>query len=220
MRLLPPRVRRAIRAAPHHPRVHGVGNHHPVHALLLPAVWLYIRHAAFGGVDVRARAVGAVPPAYLRAGAVDVGCAAGHMTRALAPRVRGAPLVGVDASREMLAAARLGGPPRARYVHANGCLDPLPAAGLYTFSFVLHEMPAAAQYTALRNALAANESAALLVVDIDPAVRGAPRTGAEPYLAAYRRTADAAVAAVARAHGRRVATLPLVPGRCKAWVVA
>ena len=222
MRLLPTRVRRALRAAPHHPRVHGVGNHHPVHALVLPLVWAYIQHTAFGGVDVRARALGAVPRAYLHAGAVDVGCAVGHMTRALAPHVRGGPLVGVDASREMLAVARLGGPARAKYVWGDGCLDALPAAGLYTFSFVMHEMPPAAHYTALRNAFAANRTAAVLVVDIDPSVDAPdrPGTGDEPYLTAYRDTVESTIADVARERGKGVTALPLVPGQCKAWVVA
>ena len=85
-------------AAAAHPRVHSIGNAHPLHAAILPIVWTWIRYAAFAGVDVRARALSELVPREYVAGAVacDLGCSVGHMSRTL--RNRGAlSVVGVDA---------------------------------------------------------------------------------------------------------------------------
>lgn len=225
---LPTATRARIRAAAAHPRVHSIGNAHPVHAALLPLVWTWIRYAAHAGVDVRARAlIELVPREYLTGGsACDLGCSVGHMTRLLkdvgVPRV-----VGVDASDSMLAVARLASP-TLTFLKANACLDPLPAASLYTLSFVLHEMPAESHYAVVRNALRYNHSAGVLVVDIDPSTSAAeknvdaagvaqPATGDEPFLVDYCATVEATLHTVARRTGKRVHVASIVPGACRAW---
>lgn len=225
---LPTPARQRIKAAAAHPRVHSIGNAHPMHAALLPLVWTWIRYAAFAGVDVRARALTElVPREYLAGGvACDLGCSVGHMSRLLKD-VGVARVVGVDASDSMLAVARLASPTLS-YHKANACLDPLPAASLYTLSFVLHEMPAESHYAVVRNALQYNHSAGVLVVDIDPTTLAAkknvddvgvarPETGDEPFLVGYCATVEDAMQTVARRTGKRLHTASIVPGRCRAW---
>lgn len=218
-------------AAAAHPRVHSIGNAHPLHAAILPIVWTWIRYAAFAGVDVRARALSELVPREYVAGAVacDLGCSVGHMSRTLCNR--GAlSVVGVDASDAMLAVARLWAPTLS-YCTANACLDPLPSASLYTLSFVLHEMPAESHYAAVRNALRYNHSAGVLVVDIDPATPAAkknvdgagvarPETGDEPFLVNYCGGVEKTLQTVARRTGKRLSTASIVPGKCRAWFLS
>lgn len=228
---LPTPARRRIRAAAAHPRVHSIGNAHPMHAALLPLVWTWIRCAAFAGVDVRARAVSElVPREYYSDGvACDLGCSVGHMARTL-KSVGARAVVGVDASDSMIAAARVFSPTLS-FRRANACLDPLPAASLYTLSFVLHEMPAEAHFAVVRNALRYNHSAGVLVVDIDPQTPAAQKkvdeagvaladTGDEPFLVEYCRSVEDTLAAVARRTGKRLRATPIVPGKCRAWFLS
>ena len=228
---LPKPARRRIRAAAAHPRVHSIGNAHPMHAALLPLVWTWIRYAAFAGVDVRARAISElVPREYFVDGvACDLGCSVGHMTRTL-KNVGSKAVVGVDASDTMLSAARLLSPTLS-FRRANTCLDPLPAASLYTLSFVLHEMPAEAQFSVVGNALRDKYTPGVRVVDIDPQTPAAimnvdeagvalADTGDEPFLVEYCRSVEDTLTAVARRTGKRLEATPIVSGKCRAWFLS
>lgn len=208
---LPSQVRRRTEAAASNPHVHTIGNHNLIHALLLPAVWSAIRYTAFGGVDVRSAALAAVPEQYKLAGAVDLGCSVGHMTRAL--NVQG-PVVGLDASSVMLDVAWGG-----KFELANVCVDPLPEAGLYSLAFLLHEMPIESQYAVFHNVYASNRSAAVLVLDIDPSVSSErPVTGEEPYLKPYLQNVHHVLTDISRRHRKRLESVQIAP-KCRAWIL-
>ena len=72
-----------------------------------------------------------LPPGFVPALAVDVGCGTGLLSEALLSRFPGAPLVGVDLAEGMVEACRLRFAPfpRARFVAADAEGDPLPATG-------------------------------------------------------------------------------------------
>lgn len=215
--LLTTRLKKLVSYAPHNPSVHNVGNNNLLHALLLPVIWTYIKYTAFQGVDVRSRSLSYVPRAYLANGACDLGCSVGHMSKTL-QNVGVTPVVGLDTSESMLHVARLHAP-TIHFETRNVCLDLLPTAGLYSISFLFHEMPVAAQYTTLKQILSTNSSAGILVVDIDPVIelKGTPETGQEPYIADYLANVERMMEDVARKTNRKLRCHQIVPGKCKSW---
>ena len=154
------------------PRVHNLGNvgvGGAVHALVAPAITRAIDALAYGGVDVRV--------VVRRADSVDLGCGTGFSTAADG--------VGVDASRAMLAVARVLHPEKAfvrGLAETWGRDDSCACACL---SFVLHEQPRSRRVRMLRNAMRICRDE-VRVLDICPTYAPSElMRGGEPYLDDY-----------------------------------
>ena len=195
------------------------------HAAVLPFVWMYIQCTAFKGARVRTRAA---ELAHIRPGdtVLDLGCSIGAMTRVL--HGKGAHVVGLDASKEMLAMARMRTPrawigdPHIRFERCNVATDPLPPATVATAAFLMHEMPSSARKATLRRVLAASHGVRLCVVDICPDVAvTSPVTGHEPFLRDYCTKFESEMHAAARVYGnRKVTRVDVVQDTCTVWIVS
>ena len=232
----PPPLRTATRkeviAACFHPQVHGMGNTGAMgawHAALLPFAWEWIRISAFKGRDVREDSIHLLPESVKNRGrkpppfAVDVGCSVGHMASSL--RKSGFDVLGVDSSPEMIRFAKWMGTGKGiRWEVKNACLDTLPQADLFFFSFVMHEMPLSAQHISLSNAVrSCKNGGCVCVLDIHPSAASSapprPRTGFEPYLSEYSKNIRSVVKRVASKHGKRVEEKELGGGSCSVWIL-
>lgn len=195
-----------------------------MHARSLPLVWALIHTLAFRGVDVRGRAL-TLANVRFNDSVLDLGCSTGEMTRAA--RRRGARVVGLDTSLEMLSTARLLTPGswlssrNVRYDVANVALArELPQTSHVTAAFLFHEMPASARIRLLVTVLATPST--LCVVDISPdtATRASPVTGDEPFLGGYRRFFQLELTALSLLLRRDVPRrIDVVPSVCSVWVV-
>lgn len=191
------------------PRIHNMGNAGfggAVHALLAPLATRAIDHAAYGGVDVRARILGEhVAPGD---DVVDLGCGTGSSTAAL----------GVDASAEMLAVARLAHRGKT-FVSGNAeTWGDADAADVVTMFFVLHEAPRPARARLLRNAMRVARRK-VVVADIVPTYEpsDAMLLG-EPFVLDYLAHVDADVERAARRR-RWTAAYSTCVGRVGVWVL-
>jgi SAM-dependent methyltransferase len=191
------------------PRIHNMGNTGlggAVHALLAPFATRAIDHAAYGGVDVRARILGdhVAPDDEV----VDFGCGTGFSTTSL----------GVDSSPEMLAVARLAHPHKtfvsghAEVWGADG------AADVVTMMFLLHEAPRAARARLLRNAMRVARRK-VVVADILPSYEPSDlMLLGEPFVLDYLAHVDADVDRAARRR-RWTAARSQCVGRVGVWVL-
>lgn len=229
----PPPLRTATRKevlhACFHPRVHGMGNTGAMgawHAAMLPVAWEWIRLTAFRGNHVREEAIRLLPPSLLEEdglSAVDVGCSVGHMASAL--KMAGFDTIGVDSSPEMISFARYMGMGKGiEWRVGNACVDPLPQADVYFFSFVMHEMPLSAQHISISNAIRNLKSrrGCVCILDIHPSLSSStlhPSTGYEPFLSDYSSKIRSVVSRVAARHRKRVNETDLANGVCSAWVI-
>ena len=188
-------------------RIHQLGNVGPkglLHAALSPAATKVIDRIAYKGEDARAT--------WLHdseVDTVDLGCGVGFSTSPGG--------VGVDASRPMLAVARLVHP-RATFVRglAERWGEP-DMCRRATCAFLLHEQPWWRRARIVRNALriATDE---VVIMDIHPSYTpSAAMLRGEPYLEDYLACIEAELAALARDGRVKLEATPLYDDRVMLW---